>query len=155
MFFVPQLEYSLKGAPRTCVCIKSMDAKEFFAFLVSLIVSLGIIVTIVALGIVPRPACYLQRRRICNENSWSFFCSVLGWFCVWKFFLCRFRLVRELLGTANEGSSNNSNGTRPEDKESSPSSSVKLNGRRDSRKGTTTVTTGAYKSTRSRSRKED
>lgn len=29
-----------------------MDAKEFFAFLVSLIVSLGIIVTIVALGIV-------------------------------------------------------------------------------------------------------
>lgn len=105
-----------------------MDAKEFVAFLVSLIVSLGIIVTIVA----------------------------LGWFCVWKFFLSRFRLVRELLGTANEGGSSNSNDTRPEDKESSASSStVKANGRRDSRKGAATVTTGAYKSTRSRSRKED
>lgn len=124
-----------------------MDATEFFAFLASLIISLGIIVTIVALGTLH--ACLQCPIQVVINRF-----PLSGWFCVWKFFLCRFRLVRELLGTANEGSSNSNGGSSTYDRSSNDGES-KLNGRRDSRKGTTVTTAGAYKSTRSRSRKED
>lgn len=61
--------------------------------------------------------------------------------------MLRFRLVRELLGTVND---NDKTGPVSDDV------SAQANGRRESsRKGQTGNSSGAYKSTRSRSRKED
>jgi len=44
---------------------------------------------------------------------------LLGWYFVWKFFLSRFRLVRELLGQMNDNSPvNNSNANKNTNKDS-------------------------------------
>ncbi|XP_055323420.1 small integral membrane protein 13 [Sitodiplosis mosellana] len=39
---------------------------------------------------------------------------LLGWYCVWKVFLSRFRLVRELLGQISDGSPS-TNGSKSSD----------------------------------------
>lgn len=91
-----------------------MNFQEVLLAIFSFLSSLFIVILVVGIGKINRPTKYLAINNY-------YLCIFAGWYIIWKLFLSRFKLVRELLGLMNEAATSSSSGVNDTKKEKSSS----------------------------------